>query len=100
MVKDLDAGPVYLKEQVSLEGAAEETYIRVSTTAADMISRIIFDETTPSPQVGEATVFKRRTPPESELPAVQDLDALYDFIRMLGADTYPRAYLDHAGLRF
>jgi len=101
MTAELDAGPVYLKEPISLEGNAEEIYIRSSELAARMILQIVTDELTPVPQIGEAVIFRRRKPADSEIPA--DLGShivMYDFIRMLDADGYPRAFLTHGQFRF
>jgi methionyl-tRNA formyltransferase len=100
MVADFDAGPVYFKERLSLEGSAEEIYIRATHLSAHMIERIVQEHPEPTPQSGETTIFKRRTPRESEIPHVDSLQQLHDFIRMLDAEGYPNAYLDHAGFRF
>jgi methionyl-tRNA formyltransferase len=100
MVRELDAGPVYLKVPMSLSGSAEEIYIRSSVIASKMIERIIDEEMEPAPQIGEVTEFARRTPDQSEIPEISDLDKLYDFIRMLDADGYPRAFLEYKGYRF
>ena len=51
-------------------------------------------------QSGDAVVFRRRTPAESELREVGSPEALYDFVRMLDADGYPRAFLVHDGFRY
>jgi len=100
MVEELDAGPVYLKEDLSLEGSAEEIYVRASRLAADMIKRLLDGTVAPSAQVGPPTIFKRRKPDESEIRQVGTLPELHDFIRMLDAEGYPRAYLMHAGFRY
>lgn len=100
MVKEFDAGPVYLKEDLCLEGNAEEIYIRASYLAARMIRRIIEEQPKPQPQMGEVVVFKRRRPHESRIPELPNLQALYDFIRMLDAEGYPRAFLEYAGFRY
>jgi len=97
MEEPLDAGPVYLKEPLSLEGLAEEIYLRAGRLCADMIARIVKEEIVPTPQSGEPTVFPRRTPADSAIPARPDLLALFDFLRMLDADGYPRAFLVHEG---
>jgi len=100
MTAEMDAGPVYLKEPMSLEGNAEEVYIRSTYLAARMIGRITADEPTPLPQVGEPTVFRRRSPVESEIPAdLPSLEAAYDFLRMLDAGSYPRAFLRYGLFR-
>lgn len=100
MVEEFDAGPVYLKEDLSLEGSAEEIYIRAARLSADMIKRIIEEKIVPSEQVGTPTVFQRRKPSESEIGRCETLQSLYDFIRMLDAETYPHAFLTHAGFRY
>lgn len=100
MVEDFDAGPVYLKEDLSLEGTAEEIYRRASDLSARMIQRIISEQPQPRPQEGEATIFRRRRPAESQMPSLPSLESLYDFIRMLDAEGYPHAYLDHEGCHY
>jgi methionyl-tRNA formyltransferase len=100
MVDGLDAGPVYLKEALSLDGLAEEIYARASELAASMILRIVRNELTPVPQVGEPTVFQRRHPVQSSIPACADLRGLFDFLRMLDAEGYPRAFLVYEGFRY
>jgi methionyl-tRNA formyltransferase len=97
MVEDLDAGPVYLKEPLSLEGLAEEIYLRAGRLSGEMIVRIVEGAIVPAPQTGLATVFPRRTPADSVIPPRRDVSDLHDFLRMLDADGYPRAYLVHEG---
>ncbi len=101
MVKELDAGPVYLKEDLSLYGfSAKDIYIRASYLSAKMIEKIIENEITPEPQKGEEVLFKRRKPEESEIPELLDLEALFDFIRMLDAEDYPKAFLLYKCFKF
>jgi len=95
MVRDLDAGPVYMKDSLSLAGTAEEVYLRATRVAVSMIRRIVHSQPSPTPQVGEPVVFNRRAPDQSRLPEVETLDDLYDFIRMLDAEGYPHAFLRH-----
>ena len=100
MTEEFDAGPVYMKEPLSLEGGAEEIYLRADRLSASMIERIVHEEMKPVPQQGKAVNFKRRTPAESEVGRFGSLGALYDFIRMLDAEGYPRAFFHYSGMRF
>jgi len=100
MVDEFDAGPVYLKEELSLEGGAEEVYIRATYLSAKMIRTIVEEEPTPQPQEGEAMLFRRRMPSESQIPKLSSVLGLFDFIRMLDAEGYPRAFLEHNGFRY
>jgi methionyl-tRNA formyltransferase len=100
MGREFDAGPVYLKERLSLKGGAEEIYLRAARLSAKIIQRIIQREPMPVSQRGRAVNFKRRKPEESEVGTVASLEELFDFIRMLDAEGYPRAFLQHSGFRF
>jgi methionyl-tRNA formyltransferase len=99
MTAEMDAGPVYAKRPLSLDGRAQEIYARAAEIAFEMIGDIARDEPEPAPQTGEPTVFKRRTPDMSRLPAGASAKALYDHIRMLDAESYPPAFLEHGDIR-
>ena len=92
MIEELDAGPVYLKTMLDLSGNAESIFSRLSPIIAKMIKEIVYSEPSPEDQVGQIEMFERRKPEQSEIP--QDLSniELYDFIRMLDAPGYPKAY--------
>ncbi len=94
MVEELDAGPVYVKRPLSLEGRAEEIFERAADLVYDMIGDIVGRDIVPGPQQGEAVVFARREPHQSLLPQDGSPSALFDFIRMLDAPTYPKAFAD------
>jgi methionyl-tRNA formyltransferase len=93
MVDELDAGPVYLKRPLALDGRAEEIFERTADLIYDMIGEIVVNEPTPVAQQGEITIFTRRTSEQSVLPQSGSNESLYDFIRMLDAPTYPKAFI-------
>lgn len=99
-VEELDAGPVYMKEPLSLQGSAEEIYIRGGRLVEDMIQKIIDENPQPEPQSGRVVCFRRRRPEQSRIENLETLDQLYDHIRMLDADGYPRAFLEIGRFRF
>jgi len=99
MTHEFDAGPVYLKQVLSLEGRAEDIYVRAGETAASMIASIIQGDVAPVPQSGEVVVFKRRTPDQSNVVHLESLPELYDHIRMLDAEDYPHAFLEAGRFR-
>ncbi len=98
-ISEIDAGPIYLKRELSLEGTAENILTRAATEIADMIIEIVRTNPTPKEQTGEITVFARRKPIESAIPETIELPQLHDFIRMLDADGYPPAFTDIGKLR-
>lgn len=100
MEHDMDAGPVYAKRPLSLEGNAEEIYLRAERLSGDIMAEIVRDEPLPVSQTGEPVLFRRRRPEQSAIPqTLPDLSSLHDFIRMLDAEGYPRAFIEHGGFR-
>ena len=99
-VKELDAGPVYLKRPLSLYGSAEEIYLRASEIIEDMIYQIIKEQPVPVEQKGKITRFSRRKPEQSDIAELTSLTQVFDHIRMLDADGYPRAFLETEHFRF
>lgn len=93
--KEIDAGPIYMKEDVSLKGSATEIFERVSDIIFEkMIPRFLDEIIEPIEQCGEPTFFKRRTPDESELKTDMEMMEIYDYIRMLDAEGYPSAFMN------
>ncbi|OJJ19303.1 methionyl-tRNA formyltransferase [marine bacterium AO1-C] len=94
VVKELDAGDIYLKKDLSLLGTAEEIFLRSSKVIEEMIVEIITHELVPTTQQGQPTVFKRRKPTDGNMIDLSQLDQIYDYIRMLDAENYPKAYIE------
>ena len=92
-VRELDAGPIYMKWPLSLLGNAEEIYIRANELIEEMIVEILKERPVPRQQVGEVVHFKRRKPEQGDWSAVQSLGEVYDNIRMLDAEGYPPAFV-------
>lgn len=100
MTNDLDAGPVYLKEPLSLHGSADDVFNRTAPQIMELAFKIAKTNPDPKEQKGEVTIFERRKPSDSEVVEELSLEQLYDFIRMLDADTYPKAFINFRGYRF
>ena len=99
MEQSVDAGPVYMKRPLKLDGSAEQIFTRYGILVWDMISEFIVSEPVAQQQVGESEKFKRRLPDQSVLPIVGSLKDVYDHIRMLDARTYPHAFLEYGEWR-
>lgn len=98
--KGLDTGPVYAQADLSLLGTAREIFMRSARIMYELIVHILDHRPQPSAQVGEPTVFKRRTPSESDLSDLSNLPEVFNYIRMLDADGYPLAFVETDFLRF
>ena len=90
----IDEGDVYLKAPLSLYGGAEEIYMRAAKIIfTEMIPHIVKNNPVAAPQNGEPVCFSRRTPEMSELSSDMTIAQIFDHIRMLDAEGYPRAYI-------
>jgi methionyl-tRNA formyltransferase len=98
----LDAGPVYLKRPLSLQGSAQDIYEQANAVIEDMIVELVTSRPAPVPQSGEPVVFPRRTVADGDLRDIASVAQAYDHIRMLDAEGYPPAFLetDHLRLEF
>lgn len=99
-VAELDAGPVYYKRDLCLNGNAEEIYRRASQVICEMIVEIVKAQPIPQNQKGEVVSFRRRTPEESNIGKLTNLEQVFDYIRMLDAEGYPKAFLETEHHRF
>ena len=99
MVEELDAGPIYRQERVSLLGTGDEIYRRLARTMTAMIRELAVALPVPVPQRGPVEAFPRRTPAQSIIPPCLSLDRVFDVIRMLDVEGYPHACLEAQGYR-
>jgi methionyl-tRNA formyltransferase len=100
MTNILDAGPIYLKRKLNLDGNAGEIYERASKKIFKMIDIITKNELEPMPQKGKVVKFKRRKPKDSILSKnFKSLRELYNHIRMLDAKSYPKAFIKYGNLK-
>lgn len=96
----IDTGDIYLKRPLSLEGNATSIFTRAAVIIEKMIFTIIDQELVPIPQNGEITTFSRRKPSDSNIEKISDLNTIFDYIRMLDAPGYPKAFIETAKIRF
>jgi len=96
--EDIDAGDIYLKEDLDIStGSAQDIFKRSSQiTFEKMIPKFLTSNLPAEKQSGEIVTFKRRTPEQSNINTVNSIsvDGLYDFIRMLDGEGYPKAYIE------
>lgn len=100
VIKELDAGPIYLKKDLCLNGNAEEIFKRANSIIESMIIEIIDKDLIPEEQKGEVFYFKRRKPKDGNIFNLKDLKLIYDYIRMLDAEGYPRAFIENEFFKF
>lgn len=96
MNSKIDSGDICMKSNVNLNGNGEDIYKRIEIIALKMAIKIAkMKKINFIKQLGKVSYFKRRKPEDSNLELIKNsnLPKIYDFIRMLDADGYPKAFL-------
>lgn len=93
MVSGLDEGPIYDKQEISLEGNLSEILLRLNSAVNTIIARLIINLPQPKEQIGKTVLFKRLGSEDNEIKSHANIHEFYDIIRMLDDSSYPSAYL-------
>ena len=90
-----------ISKKISLKGSANDIYKRIEKNALDIIKkRLLKPKLSYKKQMGKPTFFKRRNEKMSKISnSVNNINKLYDFLRMLDAEDYPKAYLELKNLK-
>jgi len=99
MQSELDAGPVYIKTDLSLEGSATNIFERAANLVYDLITIIVEQELNPLAQEGDVTLFQRRRPSQSKMLLSASLEQMHNQVRMLDAESYPHAFIEYGDFR-
>jgi methionyl-tRNA formyltransferase len=99
----LDAGPVYFRDAIELDGTElideirQKTWVKTET----LIGRFLesYPSVSPVPQEGPSTEYRKRTSEDDELDPRQTLAALFDHLRIVDNERYP-AWFRHRGQRY
>lgn len=95
VTQEIDAGPIYMKKELDLSGTAREIYVRAADVIfKEMIPEFFKEIPKLEKQTGKVTIFKRRKLEDGKIAADMCPEKIYDYIRMLDAEGYPRAYLE------
>lgn len=100
MSSELDAGPIYKKIEISLEGDLKNIFSRIKVASEKIILELITSKLKPKPQIGKPEYFIRRKPEQSEIKTKEGLISIYDKIRALDGLDYPRAFINYGNKKF
>ncbi|MCR8687279.1 methionyl-tRNA formyltransferase [Campylobacter sp. 1569] len=99
----LDGGEIYLKHNISFKKSnAQKIYEKISKIIFfKLIPKILQTKIIPYKQKGKVIVFKRRAKEQSSISTLKNpnLVKIYDFIRMLDAKDYPKAFLEFKNIK-
>lgn len=90
--KELDKGGIYLRRQITLQGSLGDIWHTIADETYDMIIKIIENDTQSMPQylfgTETPTTYKRIKDNNLPLEQINDLQKVYDYIRMRDAQDY------------
>ena len=94
MNSTIDGGPIYLKEEVCLDGNIDEIFNRIASHIEEMIIHICKYNPKPVKQEGDSFTFKRLGYKDNELKSSLSLYEIYDRIRMVDGEDYKSSYIN------
>ncbi|GAH79194.1 unnamed protein product, partial [marine sediment metagenome] len=66
----------------------------------EMIEEILNKNLKPIPQQGEIVRFSRRKPEDGNMEQLNDIKKIYDYVRMLNGEGYPRAFFEIKNIKY
>ena len=96
--KILDAGPIYTKKIINLDGSLWQIFEHLNKLINLMMLELIRDLPDPEPQKGTPVVFRRLSKHDNKIKKNNSLDDVYDRIRMVDEESYPNAFLQYGNL--
>ena len=91
---NIDAGPIYIKKKINLDGNLEKIFFEISKKIILMINQITSKKIKPKKQSGKISYLKRLNENQSLIgKEIKSISKFYDKIRMLDDEEYPRAHL-------
>lgn len=103
MVKELDAGPIYMNIPITLQGTISDIWMTIAQSAKIIIFEMIENPNLePITQLvrGDEKKYHRRKDNQLRLEDYSDDGSkIYDFIRMLDGGKYPKAYIEIGNYR-
>ena len=90
----LDAGPIYISKNISLQGNIFDIWNIITETSYLLISEIIEKNLQSMEQIKSSQmIYKRRKDNIIPFEKEQNIEKIYDFIRMLDSDDYPNPFI-------
>ena len=93
VTESIDAGDIYVKKDISLEGDLDTIFNRISKQVEIMISHIIETNPIPKPQEGKIHHFKRLSIDDNEIKHDMTINQIYNCIRMVDSKDFAKAYI-------
>ena len=100
MTSEIDAGPIYTHKKISLKGSLKEIFKELNIATNEIIDDLISYLPHPKEQKGLVVKFNRLKRKDNLLPSDISIEKIYDRIRMLDYETYPKAFINYGKLKF
>jgi methionyl-tRNA formyltransferase len=95
--EELDAGPIYLKDAIVLEGHElhDELRSKQAHKCIELCLRFLSENPKPVSQRGEPSFYRKRTQDDGELDIDKPLRELFNNLRIASNDNYPAFFRIH-----
>jgi len=99
MSGEIDAGGIYCSAPISLQGSITDIWLSIADVASNLINFCMSANPKAAPQRGKSQTYKRIKNNSVNFNIEKPLSFVYDQIRMVDDDFYPKCHLDINGFR-
>jgi len=99
MSGEIDAGGVYCSAPISLQGSITDIWLSIADVTSNLINFCMAANPKATPQRGKPQTYKRIKNNSVNFNIEKPLSFVYDQIRMVDDDFYPKCHLDINGFR-
>ena len=93
----VDSGRIYCSKEISLQGSLDDIWNVITESTIILLNDFLNKKMDPIPQQGKPQSFKRKTDNKIQL---NNIESIYDQIRMLDGEGYPKSFIEVEGFRF
>ena len=93
MTDEFDAGPIYMKHEISLKGSLDEILCRLAFSCEKIILEMSQAEPSPVAQKGKPFIFNRLKEKDNELDFNLSIEEIYNRIRMVDSSEYNKSFI-------
>lgn len=99
MTDPVDSGAIYCSQDITLQGSINDIWYSIADITSELIIYCVDNNPLPKPQQGTPQTFKRIKDNTIKINENENINSIYDQIRMVDGASYPLSYMEINGFK-
>ena len=99
MTDPVDSGAIYCSQDITLQGSINDIWYSIADITSELIKYCVDNNPLPKPQKGTPQTFKRIKDNTIKINENENINSIYDQIRMVDGAGYPLSYMEINGFK-